>query len=204
MTYNKIKNLLDIFLALLALLILFPLLLIIYLSVRYFLGKPAFFYQLRPGLKRKPFKLIKFRTMKLIYDKNGVLLSDDQRLNNFGKFLRKTSLDELPELVNIIKGEMSFIGPRPLLMEYLPLYNKRQNIRHYVKPGFSGWAQIKGRNSISWEKKFELDIWYVKNQNFYLDFKILLVTIWKTIFCLNINTKGGKIMPAFKGNGKVR
>ena len=202
MSYLIIKNSFDIIFALIALIFLFPILLIIYFLVLFFLGMPVFFIQLRPGLYKKPFYLIKFRTMRSIYDKDGFLLPDEQRLSKFGKFLRKTSLDELPELINIIKGEMSFIGPRPLLMEYLPLYNERQNSRHLVKPGFSGLAQINGRNSISWRKKFELDYLYVKKQSFHLDLKILLTTIWKTILCKNINTKEGKIMPAFKGNDK--
>ena len=162
------------------------------------MGKPVIFMQNRPGYKNKIFKLYKFRTMSNEIDFSGKYLKDDERLKNFGKFLRKYSLDELPSLINVMKGEMSFIGPRPLLVEYLKLYNKSQIKRHLVKPGITGWAQINGRNNISWQEKFELDLWYVKNQSLILDLKIFLITIIKTICGIGVTTKEGKTMPYLK------
>ena len=167
MIYIYIKNILDRFTSLISLIILFPLLIIIYFLILVFEGRPVFFLQSRPGLKTKSFTIIKFRTMKNMEDfTNKNSTHDKHRLTTLGKFLRKTSLDELPELINILKGEMSFIGPRPLLKEYLPLYSKKQLLRHNVLPGLSGWAQVNGRNSISWEDKFNKDIWYIYNISF--------------------------------------
>ena len=158
-----------------------PLLIVIGLIILYLSGKPILFVQVRPGFKNKPFEFFKFRTMTNIKDNEGNLLPDKNRLTSFGLFLRKTSLDELPSLWNVLRGDESFVGPRPLLMEYLPLYSKEQIRRHEVKPGITGWAQVNGRNSISWEEKFELDLWYVENQSFWLDIRILFITIWKVI-----------------------
>tara|TARA_B100000989_G_scaffold260811_1_gene211547 strand:- start:545 stop:1156 length:612 start_codon:yes stop_codon:yes gene_type:complete len=200
MKYTIVKSFFDKVFCIFLLILVFPFLVLIGISIYIKIGNPIFFKQERPGFKRKSFTLIKFRTMSLKKDKFGELLPDEERLNNFGKLLRKFSLDELPSLINILKGDMSFIGPRPLLIEYLPLYNEFQNKRHNVKPGFSGWAQIKGRNMISWDKRFELDIWYVDNQNFFLDLKIFFITIWKTIFSEGVTTKEGKTMSPFKGN----
>jgi lipopolysaccharide/colanic/teichoic acid biosynthesis glycosyltransferase len=163
-------------------------------------GSPILFSQSRPGLYGKPFKMIKFRTMTDETDKNGLLLPDNKRLTSFGKWLRATSLDELPELWNVLKGEMSFVGPRPLLMEYLPLYSKEQMKRHNVKPGITGWAQINGRNAISWEEKFKLDVWYVENQSFWLDIKILMLTVKKVFKREGISAEGEATMPKFTGS----
>jgi lipopolysaccharide/colanic/teichoic acid biosynthesis glycosyltransferase len=166
------------------------------------MGRPVIFKQKRPGYKNKIFNLLKFRTMSNERDPSGNLLPDEERLKSFGKYLRKYSLDELPSLINIIRGDMSFIGPRPLLVEYLSLYNDIQIKRHDVKPGFSGWAQINGRNNTSWEKRFKLDYWYVKNQSLAIDMKIFFITIWKTLFCIGVTTKEGKTMPPFKKDEK--
>lgn len=162
-------------------------------------GKP-FFFQLRPGLNGKLFKIIKFKTMNERKDENGKLLSDAFRLTKIGKFVRKTSLDEIPQLLNVIKGDMSLIGPRPLLPEYLPLYSETQNRRHEVKPGITGWAQVNGRNAISWEQKFEYDVWYVDNISFVLDFKIFFLTIKKVFISEGINSSNSVTTEAFKGN----
>jgi sugar transferase EpsL len=167
--------------------------------VRINLGIPVFFKQLRPGLHAIPFYIYKFRTMTNEKDENGQYLADELRLGRFGKLLRKLSLDELPQLFNIIRGDMSLIGPRPLLMEYLPLYTPEQARRHEVKPGITGWTQINGRNSISWEEKFVLDVWYVDNQSFYLDCKIIILTILKVIKSEGINQKGHVTMEPFRG-----
>ena len=161
---------------------------------------PIFFKQKRPGLHNAPFTFYKFRTMTSEKDENGNLLSDKDRITSFGKFLRKTSLDELPSLWNVLKGDMSLVGPRPLLMEYLPLYSKEQMRRHEVKPGITGWAQINGRNAISWEEKFELDVWYVDNQSFWLDIKIILLTIFKVLKQEGISQSDHTTMPKFKGS----
>lgn len=198
--YTIIKSFFDKVFATLLLLILFPFLSFIAFLIRLNLGKPIFFKQLRPGKKGKVFKLIKFRTMTQDKYKNGNLLPDKLRITLFGKFLRNTSIDELPGLINIIRGEMSFIGPRPLLVDYLELYSAEQKKRHDVLPGFSGWSQVNGRNRISWAKKFKLDVWYVENQNFFLDLKILFITFYKTIFCVGVNTKDGQPMSKFEGN----
>lgn len=175
------KRAFDLLFSFLGLILLFPIILIISAIVLILLGRPIFFIQQRPGLFGKPFRMIKFRTMKIEYDKNAFLLSDANRLTSFGKLLRKTSLDELPEIINVLKAEMSFVGPRPLLMQYLPLYTKEQLKRHTVLPGITGWAQINGRNAISWDEKFKLDIWYVENHTLWLDMKIIFITVWKTI-----------------------
>jgi len=168
--------------------------------VRLKLGAPVFFKQTRPGLYGKPFQMIKFRTMTNARDDHGALLPDAERLTAFGRFLRSSSLDELPELWNVFKGEMSLVGPRPLLMEYLPLYSKEQARRHEARPGITGWAQVNGRNAISWEDKFLLDVWYVDNQSFRLDIKILILTIWKVLVRTGISAHGEPTMPRFTGN----
>ena len=162
-------------------------------------GKP-FFFQLRGGKGKRVFKIIKFKTMNDKKDVNGNLLEDSQRLTSLGAFIRKSSLDELPQLINILKGDMSLIGPRPLMAEYLSLYDDYQNQRHIVKPGITGWAQINGRNNLSWQQKFELDIWYAKNVNFYLDLKILFLTLVKIFKFSDVNMKGQATAVAFNGN----
>lgn len=170
------------------------------LLVYFSIGLPIIFRQTRPGYKEKLFKIYKFRTMKNTQDMNGQLLPDSERLTGIGRLIRNLSLDELPQLFNVLKGEMSFIGPRPLLVEYLPLYNNEQKRRHNVKPGITGWAQVNGRNAISWEDKFKLDVWYVDNQSFWLDMKILFLTFKKVIFKEDINEKGKATMSKFTGN----
>ena len=179
-----------------------PLLLVIAIAVRFKLGAPVLFKQLRPGYAGKPFELYKFRTMTNARDETGQLLPDVQRLTPFGHFLRKTSMDELPELINVVKGDMSLVGPRPLLMEYLPLYSQFQQRRHEVKPGITGWAQVNGRNAISWEKRFQLDVWYVDNANFLLDLKIIWLTFWKILKREGVNQEGQATMAKFQGNAK--
>ena len=194
-----IKRILDFTLSLLALIILSPLMLIIWLLVRTKLGKPAIFKQKRPGKNEKIFTLYKFRTMTDEKDEEGNLLPDSERLTKFGNFLRSTSLDELPELINIIKGEMSIVGPRPLLVEYLPLYNEEQKHRHDVRPGLTGLAQISGRNSIQWEEKFNEDIEYIKKITFIRDMKIILKTVIKVFKKEGINEEGNATMRKFEG-----
>jgi undecaprenyl phosphate N,N'-diacetylbacillosamine 1-phosphate transferase len=164
------------------------------------IGRPILFKQQRPGYKEKIFTLYKFRTMSNNIDKHGSLLSDSKRLSKFGKIIRSTSLDELPQLFNVLKGDMSFVGPRPLLVEYLPLYSSKQKTRHNVKPGITGWAQVNGRNAISWQEKFELDCWYVENKSFILDIKILLLTFLRIFKRVGINSKTSATMEKFKGN----
>ncbi|MEW4468812.1 sugar transferase [Parasphingorhabdus sp. JC815] len=193
------KRFIDFIVASVTLLILLPVMLFIALLNRIFLGKPVLFIQERPGLDEKPFDLLKFRTMKDAVDTDGRPLADSERLTRYGKFLRATSLDELPGLWNVIKGEMSLVGPRPLLMEYLPLYTKDQARRHNVRPGITGWAQVNGRNAISWEEKFAADIWYVDNQSLMLDFKILFMTIIKVLKKEGISADGEATMPKFTG-----
>lgn len=173
---------------------------ITWIFVSFKLGSPAIFTQPRPGLNGKVFYVYKFRTMTDELDANGELLPDAQRLTSFGQFIRKLSLDELPQLWNVLKGDMSFVGPRPLLVEYLPLYNKRQARRHEVRPGITGWAQVNGRNAISWEQKFEYDVWYVDNQSFWLDIKILLLTIKKVFISEGISQEGQATMEKFTGS----
>ncbi len=173
---------------------------ILILQVRYKLGNPVFFCHVRPGLLGKPFAMVKFRTMTSEQGFDGKPLADAVRLTPFGRFLRVTSLDELPELWNVLKGDMSLVGPRPLLMEYLPLYTTEQARRHEVRPGITGWAQVNGRNAISWEEKFKLDVWYVDNRTFWLDMKILWLTVKKVFFRDGINAEGEATMPIFTGS----
>jgi sugar transferase EpsL len=194
-----VKHFLDIGAAALGLLLLSPLMLAIALFVRYKLGPPVFFSQLRPGLHGKPFRMIKFRTMLEQMDSPGRLLPDEQRLTACGRFLRSTSLDELPELWNVLKGEMSLVGPRPLLMEYLPLYNGQQRRRHEVRPGITGWAQVNGRNAVSWEERFAMDVWYVDNRSFMLDLKILWLTLLRGFGGRGVSAAGHATMPKFTG-----
>ena len=194
------KRLFDFLVAFFSLFIFTPFFILLFLMIRMNLGEPIFFKQLRPGKKGIPFVMYKFRTMRDVFDKNGLVLNDEDRLTNFGKFLRSTSLDELPELWNVVKGDMSLVGPRPLLMEYLPLYSTEQSRRHEVLPGITGWAQINGRNSISWEEKFKLDVWYVDNHSFFLDLKILILTIKKIFIREGINAEGVATMNKFTGN----
>lgn len=194
-----IKRLMDIILSLVALFLLSPFMLMIAVLVYFKLGSPILFTQKRVGKNNKIFKMYKFRTMVDAIDKQGNLLPDEERLTEFGKLLRSTSLDELPELINIFKGDMSIVGPRPLLVEYLPLYNKRQAKRHDVMPGLTGWAQINGRNSIAWKEKFELDIWYIENWSLVLDIKIVFMTIGKVLRRSGISHGGEVTMEKFTG-----
>src|SRR5690554_6337472 len=197
---TMVKRLFDIVASLTALILLSPVLLIVALLVRQKLGSPVLFRQVRPGLQGKPFEMIKFRTMLNAYDEHGQPLPNEQRLTPFGKILRSTSLDELPELWNVLKGDMSLVGPRPLLMEYLPLYSKHQARRHEVRPGVTGWAQVNGRNAISWEEKFDYDVWYVDHQTFWLDVKILLLTVKKVFVREGISSSENVTMPKFRGS----
>lgn len=194
------KRLFDITAALVALLLLALPLLALTLLVAAKLGRPAFFRQVRPGLQGQPFEMVKFRTMTDARGPDGELLPDALRLTPFGRFLRATSLDELPELWNVLKGDMSLVGPRPLLMEYLPLYSPEQARRHEVRPGITGWAQVNGRNAIGWEDKFTLDVWYVDHRSLWLDFKILWLTVKKVLVREGISAAGEATMPTFKGN----
>lgn len=195
-----LKRFLDIILSFLALLLLSPIILILWIWLTIAnKGAGAFFFQERPGKDGKIFKIVKFKTMTDECDENGNLLPDEKRLTKVGKFVRSTSLDELPQLWNIFKGEMSLIGPRPLLPQYLPLYSKEQARRHEVRPGLSGWAQVNGRNTISWKEKFELDVWYVDNLSFLLDLKIIFLSIKKAIIRDGINTSENKTMDFFNG-----
>lgn len=194
-----IKRILDIAIASTALILLSPVYFMVAHKVKKNLGSPVLFRQVRPGLHGKPFEMVKFRTMKDALDADGNPLPDSERLTPFGKMLRATSLDEMPELWNVIKGDMSIVGPRPLLMEYLPLYNSEQAKRHHVRPGITGHAQVNGRNAISWEKKFELDTWYVENQSLWLDFKIMLKTVKKVIAKDDISAEGEATMTKFTG-----
>jgi len=194
------KRLLDFLISLGLLLTLAPILLLLWGFVRYKLGGPAIFRQVRPGINGRPFTLIKFRTMMDLRDLDGELLSDAQRLTSFGGFLRATSLDELPELWNVLRGEMSLVGPRPLLMEYLPLYSPEQARRHEVRPGITGWAQVNGRNTLSWDDRFKLDVWYVDHQTLRLDLLIIWLTVRKVLVREGISAQGAATMPRFKGN----
>src|SRR5690606_27817972 len=194
-----IKRLLDIFVAALGLLLLLPVLAVVAWQIRRNLGSPVLFRQVRPGLDGKPFETIKFRTMQDVVDVAGKPLPDSGRMTPFGGFLRSSSLDELPELWNVLKGDMSLVGPRPLLMEYLPLYSPEQYRRHEVRPGVTGWAQINGRNALSWEEKFKLDVWYVDNRSFWLDLKILLLTTRKVLLRDGISAEGEATMTKFTG-----
>jgi len=200
--YEKyIKRFMDFFLALFALIILSPVLLVTALLVRMKLGSPVIFKQPRPGKDGKVFMLYKFRSM-LNAEVNGVPLPDEQRLTSFGKALRKTSLDELPELINILRGDMSIVGPRPLLVKYLPLYNEEQKRRHDVRPGLTGWAQVNGRNAITWEKRFELDVWYVDHISFWTDVKVILTTVKKVFVSEGISSGTSVTMEEFRGTGE--
>lgn len=195
-----LKRLLDIIIASIALILLSPLYAFVAYKVKKNLGSPVLFRQVRPGLHGKPFEMIKFRTMTDERDEHGNLLPNEQRLPKFGKMLRATSLDEMPELWNVIKGDMSIVGPRPLLMDYLTLYNEEQAKRHNVRPGMTGYAQVNGRNSISWEEKFKLDTWYVENQSVWLDFKIMFQTVKKVLIKEGINQSEEVTMTRFTGN----
>ncbi|MBE3584482.1 MAG: sugar transferase [Limnochordaceae bacterium] len=192
------KRGLDIIGAVIGLALLSPLLLVIAAVVRVALGRPVLFRQIRPGLQGKPFTLYKFRTMRDVCDAAGRLLPDEERLTRFGRFLRSTSLDELPELFNVLRGNMSLVGPRPLLMEYLNRYTPEQARRHEVKPGITGWAQVNGRNSLSWEDKFRLDVWYVDHWNLWLDLKILCITVLKVFRREGISAPGSATMPEYR------
>lgn len=198
--YPVIKRCIDVVGAGLGLIVLSPVLAVVAVAIWIQIGRPIFFKQTRPGYKGKPFAMVKFRTMSNKRDSQGNLLPDEQRLTSLGKFLRKTSLDEFPELSNVLKGDMSMVGPRPLLMKYLERYTPEQARRHEVKPGITGWAQINGRNAISWEEKFALDVWYVDNQSLWLDTKILAITIWKVFRREGISAEGEATMPEFIGN----
>jgi sugar transferase EpsL len=194
-----VKRLFDIAVATLVLALTAPLALCIALLVRWRLGSPVLLRQMRPGLHGRPFTLYKFRSMTDERDASGNLLPDERRLTRFGRFLRASSLDELPELWNVIRGEMSLVGPRPLLMEYLPLYTPEQARRHEVRPGITGWAQVNGRNAISWKENFALDVWYVDNRGFRLDMKILALTLWKVIRREGISQQGHATREKFDG-----
>lgn len=194
------KRIFDVCGALLALCALLPVIVAVAILVRLKLGSPVLFRQIRPGMDGAPFEMVKFRTMLDRVDNSGKALPDDQRMTRFGSFLRSASLDELPELWNVLKGEMSLVGPRPLLMEYLPLYSAEQYRRHNVRPGVTGWAQVNGRNAISWEEKFKLDVWYVDNRSFWLDLKILFLTIKKVLFRDGISGEGEVTMSRFTGS----
>jgi len=196
------KRLLDLFISILVLILLSPLLVVLAVLVRVKLGKPVLFTQERPGLHGKLFKLYKFRTMRDLYDSEGKPLPDEQRLTKFGHFLRSSSLDELPEFFNVLKGEMSLVGPRPLLVAYLERYTPEQARRHEVLPGITGWAQVNGRNALSWEDKFRLDVWYVDHRSFWLDIKILFRTLWKAIKREGISAPGSATAPEFMGTDK--
>lgn len=194
------KRLIDVVLSVTALVIFAPLLLLVAVLIRRNLGAPVIFRQIRPGLNGKPFAMFKFRTMRDAVDAAGRPLPDEQRMTRFGSILRSSSIDELPELFNVIRGDMSLVGPRPLLMQYLPLYSQEQMRRHEVRPGITGWAQINGRNAISWQKKFALDVWYVDNQSLWLDLQILFLTVWKVVRKSDINQQGQATAEAFNGN----
>jgi len=204
MFYRKYgKRMMDFILSLIAIIVLSPVFFVIAVLVRLKLGSPIVFKQERPGLNEEIFTLYKFRTMTDEKDENGNLLTDSARLTKFGKFLRSTSLDELPELFNILKGDMSIVGPRPLLVQYLPLYSDHQRRRHEVRPGLTGWAQVNGRNSISWEEKFDLDVEYVDNIGLFFDWKIILLTIKKVMLREGINQSGEITMEYFTGSSKL-
>lgn len=193
------KRLFDFVASFVCLVLLWPLIAAIYLLILIRMGRPVFFMQQRPGLHTKPFYIYKFRTMLSTRDKNDELLADEKRMIPLGKFLRKYSLDELPQLINVLRGDLSLVGPRPLLMEYLPLYSLEQARRHLLRPGVTGLAQVSGRNAISWEDKFKLDVWYVDNQSFWLDVKILLLTVKKVFLSEGISAEGEVTMSKFTG-----
>ncbi|MUV03622.1 lipid carrier--UDP-N-acetylgalactosaminyltransferase [Flavobacterium rakeshii] len=197
---NVLKRLIDFLLALLALLVFSPVLLVVGVCLFFANSGKPFFFQKRPGKGGKVFSIVKFKTMTDARDVNGDLLSDAERLTSIGAFVRKTSLDEIPQLLNVLKGDMSLVGPRPLLVQYLPLYNEVQNRRHEVKPGITGWAQVNGRNAISWQDKFTLDVWYVDNLSFKLDLKILFLTVKKVFKSEGVSSSTSVTMEVFKGN----
>ena len=197
---REMKRATDIVLSVLLLLFLLPLLVLLALLVRLAIGKPVLYRQLRPGLHEEPFELVKFRTMRVMRDDAGNPLSDEHRMTALGTILRRTSLDELPELWNVLKGDMSLVGPRPLLIEYLPLYTHEQGRRHDVLPGLTGWAQVNGRNAISWEEKFRLDAWYVDNQSFWLDLRILFMTLVSIFRSGDVSQEGHVTMEKFRGS----
>ena len=194
------KQVIDFLIAFAALIILSPILLMVVILLGFANKGNPFFFQNRPGKDERIFKIVKFRTMTNERDENGILLPDADRLTGIGKFVRKTSIDEIPQLINVLMGDMSLIGPRPLLPEYLPIFNERQKKRHSVRPGITGWAQVNGRNAISWNKKFEYDVWYVENLSFTLDMKILFKTIKKVIISEGINTQDMATTEPFNGN----
>ena len=194
------KRAFDVIVSLLALMVLLPIMLLVALLIRIKLGSPVLFKQTRPGLHGKPFNMLKFRSMLDATDKDGNPLPDEQRLTRFGRVLRSTSLDELPGLINVLKGDMSLVGPRPLLVDYLPLYSAEQARRHEVRPGITGWAQVNGRNAISWEDKFKLDVWYVDNRSFWLDIKILFLTVKKVFVREGISAAGEATISKFTGS----
>ncbi len=203
MSYRTLKRPLDLLLAAAALLLLAPLIGLTALAVRVTMGAPVLFRQQRPGLRGVPFTMLKFRTMSDARDAAGNLLPDAQRLTRLGRILRATSLDELPELINVVRGEMSLVGPRPLLMAYLPRYNAQQSRRHEVRPGITGWAQVNGRNAISWDDKFALDVWYVDHLSLALDLRILALTLWKVLRREGISATHSLTMVEFMGNACV-
>jgi lipopolysaccharide/colanic/teichoic acid biosynthesis glycosyltransferase len=194
-----VKQFIDVILSAFALLLLAPIIVLLFFLIRIKIDSPVFFRQIRPGLHGLPFQIIKFRTMTDARDAAGNLLSDAERLTRFGRFLRATSLDELPELWNVLRGDMSLVGPRPLLMEYLPLYTPEQARRHEVRPGITGWAQVNGRNALSWEEKFRLDVWYADHLSFWLDVKIILLTVRKVLLREGISAQDDATMPKFEG-----
>jgi len=196
------KRLLDLILVVPGLIVLAPIMVLVNYLVRWVLGPPSIYRQVRPGVLANPFEMRKFRTMTDARDPQGNLLPDEERLTRFGRFLRRTSLDELPELLNVLKGDMSLVGPRPLLMEYLERYSPEQARRHEVKPGITGWAQVNGRNALSWEEKFKLDVWYVDHLSLWLDLKILGLTLWKVLRGEGIAADGHATMPEFMGTGR--
>ncbi len=199
-----IKRIFDIVLSALFLLLLLPVMILLFFLIRKKIGKPVFFQQMRPGLRGRCFTMSKFRTMTNACDADGKLLPDAERLTPFGHFLRASSLDELPELWNVLKGDMSLVGPRPLLVEYLPLYSAEQARRHEMRPGITGWAQVNGRNALDWDDKFKLDVWYVDNHSLWLDVKILWRTLYKVLGQKDINAHGSATMPPFCGSQLTR
>ncbi|OHY90047.1 sugar transferase [Vibrio rotiferianus] len=194
------KRLFDLIASSAALILLSPIIILLFIKVRKNLGTPAIFSQTRPGLNGKPFRMFKFRSMRDAFDEEGNPLPDAERITDFGLKLRNSSLDELPELWNVLKGDMSLVGPRPLLMDYLPLYNTEQARRHEVRPGITGWAQINGRNAISWSEKFKLDVWYVDNKSLWLDLKVLFLTVKKVLVKDGISAEGHVTVEPFRGN----
>ena len=194
------KRIFDVTIAAIALLLLSPVIAVTAWLVRRKLGSPVFFRQVRPGMNCKPFEMVKFRTMRDAVDRNGQPLPDEERMTPFGSFLRAASLDELPELWNVLKGDMSLVGPRPLLMDYVPLYSPEQRRRHEVRPGITGWAQVNGRNAVSWEERFRMDVWYVENRSLWLDIRILALTVKKVIARDGVTEEGHVTMSRFTGS----